>query len=412
MKDESDSSFILPPSSFVPTVPPSSTRAMLGWSIRARACRSASKRAMTCFESIPTLISLSATNRLTGSVCWAIQTVPMPPSPIASSSLYGPISVPDCSQTAPSTVATGVRGGGAPCRKLPAASCARISASTRARRSASPAQAFPRKAARSSGDRYSTASPRIEMICRSGSFMTSPLALARNPVFNAGFAGKVRRAPEVFSGILLAGARPVAQELVQPGPGVGPVAVGGSSCQAEGHGRLVERQAGEEAELDQFRTHRVFPGQALEGIVEGDEVLVRGVVHGRQRVQIDALPTAAALETALLLGAVDEEAAHGLGTGGEEVAAAVPVPFLSVPDQAQVGLVTQGCRLEGLAGPLAGQLLGGEPPQLLVDQWQELAGGVRVALLVGRQDPRDLVHTWPSGGARRTQRSATSRVPA
>ena len=49
---------------------------------------------MTCLESMPALMSLSATSRLTGSVCWAIQTVPMPPSPICSSSLYGPMTVP------------------------------------------------------------------------------------------------------------------------------------------------------------------------------------------------------------------------------------------------------------------------------------------------------------------------------
>src|SRR5262245_5352237 len=59
-------------------VPASRTRAMLGWSISARACRSASKRAMTCFESIPALMSLTATSRLTGSVCWAIHTAPIP----------------------------------------------------------------------------------------------------------------------------------------------------------------------------------------------------------------------------------------------------------------------------------------------------------------------------------------------
>jgi hypothetical protein len=42
---------------------------------------------MTCLESIPALISFTATNRLTGSVCCAIQTDPMPPSPICSISL-------------------------------------------------------------------------------------------------------------------------------------------------------------------------------------------------------------------------------------------------------------------------------------------------------------------------------------
>ena len=70
-----------------PVVPPSSTLAIFGWSIKASACRSASKRAMTCFESMPALMSFSATTRLTGWVCWAIHTVPMPPSPICCKSL-------------------------------------------------------------------------------------------------------------------------------------------------------------------------------------------------------------------------------------------------------------------------------------------------------------------------------------
>ena len=39
---------------------------MLGWSIRASACRSASNRASTARESMPILISFSATCRLTG----------------------------------------------------------------------------------------------------------------------------------------------------------------------------------------------------------------------------------------------------------------------------------------------------------------------------------------------------------
>src|SRR5947209_18796545 len=35
-------------------------------------------------------MTLTATLRLTGSVCWAIQTVPIPPSPTSSTSLYRP----------------------------------------------------------------------------------------------------------------------------------------------------------------------------------------------------------------------------------------------------------------------------------------------------------------------------------
>ena len=51
----------------VSVVPASSTLAMLGWSIIARACRSASKRAITCRVSMPGLMIFSATVRWTGS---------------------------------------------------------------------------------------------------------------------------------------------------------------------------------------------------------------------------------------------------------------------------------------------------------------------------------------------------------
>ena len=44
-------------------VPASRTLAMLGWSIRARACRSASKRASTCLESMPGLDELDGDQR-------------------------------------------------------------------------------------------------------------------------------------------------------------------------------------------------------------------------------------------------------------------------------------------------------------------------------------------------------------
>ena len=55
--------------------------AMAGWSSTASACRSASKRAITCAESMPGLITLRATRRRTGLRCSASQTSPMPPSP-------------------------------------------------------------------------------------------------------------------------------------------------------------------------------------------------------------------------------------------------------------------------------------------------------------------------------------------
>src|SRR5262249_60019616 len=60
--------------------------------------------------------------------------------------------------------------------------------------------------------------------------------------------------------------------------------------------------------------------------------------------------------------------------------------------QPQIGLVDQGGRLQRLAGPLLGQLLGRQLPQLVVDQRQELFRGVRVAPLDGGQDLGDFAH--------------------
>ena len=45
--------------------------ATLGWFISAKACRSDSKRATICFESIPSLISFRAMRRRIGSDCSA-----------------------------------------------------------------------------------------------------------------------------------------------------------------------------------------------------------------------------------------------------------------------------------------------------------------------------------------------------
>ena len=78
--------------------PPSSTFAIPGWFMTASACRSCSKRASTAFESIPALITFSATRCTKGWRRSASHTVPKPPSPIIDSSLNGPISSPGFSR--------------------------------------------------------------------------------------------------------------------------------------------------------------------------------------------------------------------------------------------------------------------------------------------------------------------------
>ena len=54
----------------------------------------------------------------------------------------------------------------------------------------------------------------------------------------------------------------------------------------------------------------------------------------------------------------------------------------------------QGRGLERLPGLLLGQPLRGQLAQLVVDQRQELLGGLRVALLDGREDAGHVVHLF------------------
>src|SRR5262249_71798 len=106
---------------------------------------------------------------------------------------------------------------------------------------------------------------------------------------------------------------------------------------------------------------------------------------------------------------LDQDAPHRLGRGGKEMTAIVPARFLPVADQAQVGFVNQGRRLQRLPRLFLGQLLGGQLAQLVVDQRQDFArggrgagrGGGRVGGLDGGQDLGDVSHNrWIVPGGR------------
>src|SRR5262249_38523805 len=110
------------------------------------------------------------------------------------------------------------------------------------------------------------------------------------------------------------------------------------------------------------------------------------------------------LEPPPVAGAVDEDAPHGLGRGGEEVAAALPARVVR-PHEPEIGLVDQGGGLERLARLLLRQPPDGEPPQLVLDQGQELLSRLLVATLDGREDAGHVVHrgrpTWALNRAAR-----------
>jgi hypothetical protein len=132
----------------------------------------------------------------------------------------------------------------------------------------------------------------------------------------------------------------------------------------EGLGCFAESQAGEEAEFDELGRAGVFAGQLAQGFIDSEEVVVRRVNRNFELVKVESL-TAAAFFSRAVAGAVDEDAAHGFGRGGKEVAAVLPLKRL-VADQTEVSFVDEGGSLNRLARFFLGEPACGELAKLVV----------------------------------------------
>src|SRR5262249_58707689 len=116
------------------------------------------------------------------------------------------------------------------------------------------------------------------------------------------------------------------QLLKEPGPGVRPQQIGRAGRDAQDLGRLVAGQAGEKAELDQFRRPRVGAGQLVQQLVELEEVVTRFVPDDQGFVQVDAGALATVLDAALAAGPLGRGAgARARRGGGEATAARAPL---------------------------------------------------------------------------------------
>ena len=112
--------------------------------------------------------------------------------------------------------------------------------------------------------------------------------------------------------------------------------------------------------------------EARQRLVDGDDVGEGRSERRRLAVELDALLLAAVLDAAIVAGALDEDAPHGNGRGGEEVAAPVPASVAAVAGKAQVGLVDERGGLQRQAGWLPCDARTGQSAQLVVDLRQKL----------------------------------------
>jgi hypothetical protein len=189
--------------------------------------------------------------------------------------------------------------------------------------------------------------------------------------------GKIRRSSGIFR-IELA---------KEPGSGERPVAFRSPSGDSQRLGGLVEREAGEEAELDQLGPSGVDLRESSQGLVEVDQVVGRGVI-GHESFEVEGLSAAGAssLEPLPVSGSVEDDSPHGLGGRGVEVASTVPVAAGVRTDEPEISLVDQGRGLERLTGVFEGQPTRGQASKLVVDQRQEIAGGLPIAQADGIED--------------------------
>ena len=110
---------------------------------------------------------------------------------------------------------------------------------------------------------------------------------------------------------------------VQPGPGISPVPLGLPQRDSKDLGRFRHGEAGEEAESDQLGGQGIGRFEAVQGLVQSKQLLVRSLGGRKGFVEVHA-PTVAAVLRPTLAAGFDEDTSHGLGRGGEEVTAAVP----------------------------------------------------------------------------------------
>src|ERR1044072_4884889 len=125
---------------------------------------------------------------------------------------------------------------------------------------------------------------------------------------------------------------------VEPSLRHAPLALDRGGADAEDFGRLLHREAAEEAKLDYLHLLRVYLGEQVERVVQRDEVHVALARNVYVLVERELLELAAALLGLVRARVVYEYAAHHLRGDAEEVRAVLPL-HLRLVNEAHVRLV-------------------------------------------------------------------------
>jgi hypothetical protein len=150
---------------------------------------------------------------------------------------------------------------------------------------------------------------------------------------------------------------------------MGPVPDHRSCADPQHLGHLLVAEAREEPELHEPGLARVDLRQALEGVVQVEELLRTEVVRRAQPAQPvegHAPPLPSPLGTGPFSGVVDENPPHHRRSHGQEVGSALPAHLLLVGEPEEC-LVHHSGRLQRVTLALTGEVSPSDPPQLVVN---------------------------------------------
>ena len=165
----------------------------------------------------------------------------------------------------------------------------------------------------------------------------------------------------------------------EPGFSVGPVVVGGAGGDVHGLGGFFKSHADEVSQLDELGLGAVLEGEYVQGVVDFEDFVVVARSGDFQLIELDVFRAGAVADGAFAASFVDEDAANGLGGGGEKMGAIGKFGIVRA-DEAKPGFVDERGGLEGLIGGLPGHFCGGQFAQFVIDQRQKLVGGGRIAV--------------------------------
>src|SRR6266581_3771769 len=185
------------------------------------------------------------------------------------------------------------------------------------------------------------------------------------------------------------------EALEEPRLGVGPVAFDGAFREAKDFRRLALAEPDKKPELDDFGFGRVGFLEFIERLVERQNRLLLDGRSDLDLINIEPLLAGAVSDRKALSRAINEDMAHGLSRGGEEVPSSLPM-FSAAPDELQPCLMDERRGLQGLPRRLLGHLVRREFAQLIINQRQQFIGSLRVAFLSSLQNARNLAHALQS----------------